>query len=63
MISTKYSESNNGKAKLQRSGRILGSCHSLLNLGYASFLTMFTGYRQGLKMLNQPNNAPDLSKV
>ena len=55
VISTKYRESSSGKALLQSSGRILGSCHSLLNLGYASFLTIFTDYRQGPKMLNQAN--------
>lgn len=55
VISTKYRESSSGKAKLQSSGRILGSCHSLLNPGYVSFLTTFTGYRQGPKILNQPN--------
>lgn len=55
VISTKYRESSSDKDKLQSSGRILGSCHSLLNFGYASFLTKFTGYRQGPKILNQSN--------
>lgn len=55
VMSTKHRDSSRGKVKLQSSGRILGSRYSLLNLGYASFLTIFTGYRQGPKMLNQPN--------
>lgn len=51
VISTKYRESISSIAKLS----ILGSWHSLLNFGYASFLTVPTGYRQRPKMLNQPN--------
>lgn len=51
VISTKYRESSSGKVKIQSSCRILGSWHSLLNFGYASFPTKFTGP----KTLNQPN--------